>query len=180
MALAIVPTTQMQEILHYFAQHVLSLGLTYPCQEMNHLMMIIRTPSWKYTQSFVIDGNFKAKHLHPIKPFGEIWLSDGLGFMVGKDRYKKNLVEAADTVENQAAIITRRSIKQMQFSTSWSPQIFRKVKGKPNTPLDVHEQMNMDYTLYEAAQHNMEGITRAVTFYDVNCQYNKHFWVWVD
>jgi len=40
--------------------------------------------------------------------------------------------------------------------------------------------MNIDYALCEAAQHNMEGITRAVTFYDINCQYNKHFWVRVD
>ncbi|KAG1802811.1 uncharacterized protein HD556DRAFT_1304077 [Suillus plorans] len=38
----------------------------------------------------------------------------------------------------------------------------------------------MDYALCEVAQHNMEGITRAVTFYDINCQYNKHFQVWVD
>ncbi|KAG1734787.1 hypothetical protein EDB19DRAFT_1896380 [Suillus lakei] len=47
---------------------------------------MIRTPSWKYTQSFVMDRNFEAEHLHPIKPFDEVWLSDGLGFMVGKDR----------------------------------------------------------------------------------------------
>ncbi|KAG2129240.1 uncharacterized protein EDB93DRAFT_1243435 [Suillus bovinus] len=40
---------------------------------------------WKYTRSFVMDSNFKAKHLHPIKPFDEVWLADGLGFMVGKD-----------------------------------------------------------------------------------------------
>ncbi|KAG1784678.1 uncharacterized protein HD556DRAFT_1435379 [Suillus plorans] len=52
---------------------------------------------WKYTWSFVMDGNFKAKHLHPIKPFDEVWLSDGLGFMVGKERYKNHLAEAADT-----------------------------------------------------------------------------------
>jgi hypothetical protein len=56
-------------------------------------------PSWKYTRSFVMDGNFKAEHLHPIKPFDEVWLSDGLGFMVGKDRYKMHLAEAADTGE---------------------------------------------------------------------------------
>ncbi|KAG1854885.1 hypothetical protein F4604DRAFT_1685896 [Suillus subluteus] len=85
------------------------------------------SPSWKYTRSFVMDGNFKAEHLHPIKPFDEVWLSDGLGFMVGKDR-----------------------------------------------------QMNMDYALCEAARHNMEGISRAVTFYDINCQYNKYFRTWVD
>ncbi|KAG2057533.1 hypothetical protein BDR06DRAFT_980885 [Suillus hirtellus] len=47
-------------------------------------------PSWKYTQSFVMDGNFKAEHLHPIKPFNEVWLSDGLGFM------------AADAVEKSS------------------------------------------------------------------------------
>ena len=40
--------------------------------------------------------------------------------------------------------------------------------------------MNMDYALCEAAQHNMEGITRAITFYDINCQYNKHLRVRVD
>ncbi|KAG2094377.1 uncharacterized protein F5147DRAFT_747813 [Suillus discolor] len=59
-------------------------------------------PSWKYTRSFVMDGNFKAEHLHPIKPFDEVWLSDGLGFMVGKDRYKMHLAEAADTVEKSS------------------------------------------------------------------------------
>ncbi|KAG2070487.1 hypothetical protein BDR04DRAFT_1128462 [Suillus decipiens] len=40
------------------------------------------TSSWKYTQSFVMDRNFKAEHLHPIKPHDEVWLSDGLGFMI--------------------------------------------------------------------------------------------------
>ncbi|KAG2060482.1 hypothetical protein BDR06DRAFT_871668, partial [Suillus hirtellus] len=52
--------------------------------------------------SFVMDGNFKAEHLHPIKPFDEVWLSDGLGFMVGKDRYNMHLAEAADTVEKSS------------------------------------------------------------------------------
>ena len=61
-----------------------------------------RDPSWKYTRSFVMDGNFKAEHLHPIKPFDEVWLSDGLVFMVGKDRYKMHLAEAADTVEKSS------------------------------------------------------------------------------
>ncbi|KAG1889858.1 hypothetical protein F4604DRAFT_1673395 [Suillus subluteus] len=60
------------------------------------------SPSWKYTRSFVMDGNFKAEHLHRIKPFDEVWLSDGLGFMVGKDRYKMHLAEAADMVEKSS------------------------------------------------------------------------------
>ncbi|KAG1726660.1 hypothetical protein EDB19DRAFT_1897619 [Suillus lakei] len=39
---------------------------------------------WKYIRSFVMDGNFKAEHLHPIKPLDE------------------HLAEAADTVEKSS------------------------------------------------------------------------------
>ncbi|KAG2138240.1 hypothetical protein BD769DRAFT_1626644 [Suillus cothurnatus] len=60
------------------------------------------TSSWKYTWSFVMDGNFKAEHLHPIKPLDEVWLSNWLGFMVGKDRYKMHLAAASDTVEKSS------------------------------------------------------------------------------
>ncbi|KAG1833189.1 hypothetical protein DFJ58DRAFT_719464 [Suillus subalutaceus] len=66
------------------------------------LALIITTPRSKYTRSFVMDGNFKAKHLHPMKLLDEVWLSDGLGFMVGKDRYKMHLAEAADTLEKSS------------------------------------------------------------------------------
>lgn len=34
--------------------------------------------------------------------------------------------------------------------------------------------MNMDYALCEALKHNAGGIRRALTFYDVNCQYHKY------
>jgi len=46
-----------------------------------------------------MDGNFKAEHLHHIKPLDEVWLSNRLGFMVGKDRYKMHLAVASDMVE---------------------------------------------------------------------------------
>src|SRR5271163_1553558 len=36
-------------------------------------------------------------------------------------------------------------------------------------------QMNMDYALCHALSHHTNGLTRALTFYDINCQYNKHF-----
>jgi hypothetical protein len=35
-------------------------------------------------------------------------------------------------------------------------------------------QMNMDYALCNALKYNTEGITKAFTFYDINCQYHKH------
>ncbi|KAG1903999.1 uncharacterized protein F5891DRAFT_946598, partial [Suillus fuscotomentosus] len=158
---------------------------------------------WKYTWSFVMDGNFKAEHLHPIKPFNEVWLSDGLGFMVGKDRYKMHLAEAADTVEksscnNHRAVNQANAARHKLESTSiggvacarhgcfvpHSMVDFQKGERQATSTIPHsrvnHGQMNMDYALCEASQHNMEGITRAVTFYDINCQYNKHFWVRVD
>ncbi|KAG1726354.1 uncharacterized protein EDB91DRAFT_1239662 [Suillus paluster] len=58
-----------------------------------------QSPRWKYTRSFVMDGNFKAEHLHPMKPFDEVWLSDGLGFM------------AADTLE-KSSCSNHRAVNQ--------------------------------------------------------------------
>jgi hypothetical protein len=34
--------------------------------------------------------------------------------------------------------------------------------------------MNMDYALCKALGYNMDGLSWALTFYDVNCQYNKY------
>ncbi|KAG1721330.1 hypothetical protein EDB19DRAFT_1898348 [Suillus lakei] len=144
---------------------------------------------WKYTQSFVMDGNFKAEHLHPIKPFDEVWLSDGLGFIVGKDRYKKHLAETADAVEksscnNHRAVNQANAARHKLESTGiGGVACARHGCFVPHSMVDFQKgkrQMNMDYALCEAAQHNMEGITRAITFYDINCQYNKHLRVRVD
>ncbi|KAG1838105.1 hypothetical protein C8R48DRAFT_751576 [Suillus tomentosus] len=134
-------------------------------------------PSWKYTRSFVMDGNFKAEHLHPIKPFDEVWLSNGLGFM------------AADTVEksscnNHRAVNQANAARHKLESTGiGGVACARHGCFVPHSMVDFQKgerQMNMDYALCEASRHNMEGITRAVTFYDINCQYNKHFRVRVD
>ncbi|KAG2105437.1 uncharacterized protein F5147DRAFT_551289, partial [Suillus discolor] len=102
---------------------------------------------------------------------------DGLGFMVGKDRYKMHLAEAADTVEksscnNHRAVNQANAAQHKLESTG--------IGGVACAQHVTCRQMNMDYALCEASRHNMEGITRAVTFYDINCQYNKHFRVWVD
>ncbi|KAG1867096.1 hypothetical protein C8R48DRAFT_747493 [Suillus tomentosus] len=132
---------------------------------------VLLDPSWKYTRSFVMDRNFKAEHLHPIKPFDEVWLSDGLGFMVGKDRYKMHLAEAADTVE-KSSCNNHRAVNQANAARH---KLESTGIGGVACARHGERQINMDYALCEASRHNMEGITRAVTFYDINCQYNKHF-----
>ncbi|KAG0707289.1 hypothetical protein DFH29DRAFT_796932 [Suillus ampliporus] len=53
----------------------------------------------------------------------------------------------------------------------------------PNSMMDFQKgerQMNVDYALCNALGHNMDGLCWAFTFYDVNCQYNKHLWQHVD
>ncbi|KAG2143570.1 uncharacterized protein EDB93DRAFT_1105234 [Suillus bovinus] len=49
------------------------------------------TPSWLFTRTLVMDGNFKAEHLHPGNPSDEVSLMDGLAFMVGDERYKSQI-----------------------------------------------------------------------------------------
>ncbi|KAG1795293.1 uncharacterized protein HD556DRAFT_1364311 [Suillus plorans] len=144
---------------------------------------------WKYTRSFVMDRNFKAEHLHPIKPFDEVWLSDGLGFMVGKDRYKMHLAEAADTVEksscnNHRAVNQANAARHKLESTGiGGVACARHGCFVPHSMVDFQKgekASHIHHSPFTSFQHNMEGITRAVTFYDINCQYNKHFRVRVD
>ncbi|KAG1776256.1 hypothetical protein EV702DRAFT_1180067 [Suillus placidus] len=116
------------------------------------------TPSWKFTRSFVMDGNFKAEHRHPIKPFDEVWLSDGLGFMVGKDRYKMHLEEAADTLESTGI---------------GGVACARHGCFVPHSMVDFQKGERQATTTWKASPG-------PVTFYDINCQYNKHLRVRVD
>ncbi|KAG2345167.1 hypothetical protein BDR05DRAFT_975305 [Suillus weaverae] len=107
-------------------------------------------PGWLYTRSLVMDGNFKAKHLHPVQPEDEVWLTDGKCFMVGRARYQAHLALAQDSAE-RSECNNHRAVNQAN-----------------------------------ASQHKLEatgigdGLTQALTFYDVNCQYSKHLWRRVD
>ncbi|KAG1732333.1 hypothetical protein EDB19DRAFT_1896758 [Suillus lakei] len=47
----------------------------------------------------VMDGNFKAEHMHPVNASNEVSLMDGLGFMVSNERYKSHLAIAQDHVQ---------------------------------------------------------------------------------
>ncbi|KIK77260.1 hypothetical protein PAXRUDRAFT_167417, partial [Paxillus rubicundulus Ve08.2h10] len=38
--------------------------------------------NWKYNWTLIMDGNFKAEHLYDRQTNGQVWLMDGLGFMV--------------------------------------------------------------------------------------------------
>ncbi|KAG2086762.1 uncharacterized protein F5147DRAFT_659138 [Suillus discolor] len=143
----------------------------------------LQTPSWLYTRSLVMDGNFKAEHLHAVNPGDEVSLMDGRGFMVGDALYKEHLAIAQDTVQ-QSECNNHRAVNQANASrhrleaTGISGcTCARHGCFVPHTMVDFQEgerQMNMDYALCEALKINADGIRCALTFYDVNCQYHKH------
>ncbi|KAG1729911.1 hypothetical protein EDB19DRAFT_1913153 [Suillus lakei] len=73
MALAISPTTRMQEISHYFARHVHSMGLTY-VYEIN----IKKAPSKKEIELRLLEeGN--AQNAAPARRSVATWISMGIG-----------------------------------------------------------------------------------------------------
>ncbi|KAG2073707.1 hypothetical protein BDR04DRAFT_1127056 [Suillus decipiens] len=57
------------------------------------------THSWLFTRTLVMDGNFKAGHLHPVNLSDKVSLMDGLAFMVRDERYKRHLSIAQDWVQ---------------------------------------------------------------------------------
>ena len=40
--------------------------------------------------------------------------------------------------------------------------------------LSIYRQVNMDYALVHAIWHGMDPRQHVITFYDINCQYNKN------
>ncbi|KAG1718273.1 uncharacterized protein EDB91DRAFT_1090173 [Suillus paluster] len=140
-------------------------------------------PAWLYSRSLVMDGNFKAEHLYPANPTDEVALTDGLGFMVGDARYKMHLAEAQDTVQrsdcnnHRAVNQANASRHKLEATGIGGCACTRHGCFVPHSMVDFQKgerQMNMDYALCQALGYNTDGIDRALTFYDINCQYHKH------
>ncbi|KAG1847069.1 hypothetical protein F4604DRAFT_1688189 [Suillus subluteus] len=62
----------------------LPTGDTMECNECD-----METPSWLYSRSLVMDGNFKGEHLHFANPSDEVSLMDGCGYMIGSHRHRQ-------------------------------------------------------------------------------------------
>jgi hypothetical protein len=54
---------------------------------------------------FVVDGNFTAQHMNMRQPQLDVFLSDGLGYMVTDTDYQAHLASATESKEvNQVAL----------------------------------------------------------------------------
>ncbi|KAG2748626.1 hypothetical protein P692DRAFT_201805774 [Suillus brevipes Sb2] len=129
--------------------------------------------SWLYTRSLVMDGNFKAEHLHPTNPEDEVWLTDGKCFMATRARYHAHLAMAKDSTQ-RSECNNHRAVNQANASRHKLEATGIGGCACARHGLSKRRKMNMDYALCNALVHNTDGLRRALTFYDVNCQYNKH------
>jgi hypothetical protein len=55
-----------------------------------------------YARTIILDGNFKADHLHDRRPDMQIWLMDGRGYQVSREPYRKYLASTTNTIEVSA------------------------------------------------------------------------------
>ncbi|KAG1839425.1 hypothetical protein F4604DRAFT_1994190 [Suillus subluteus] len=143
----------------------------------------LEMPRWLYSRSLVMDGNFKAEHLHAANLSNEVSLMDGRGFMVSDRIYKEHLSLAKEAIQrsecnNHRAVNQANATRHRLEATGIGGcACARHGCFVPHAMVDFQKgerQMNMNYALCEALKVNAEGICRALTFYDVNYQYHKH------
>ncbi|KIN94587.1 hypothetical protein M404DRAFT_34874 [Pisolithus tinctorius Marx 270] len=143
---------------------------------------------WKYTRMLVMDGNFKAEHMHDRRPADQVWLMDGHGFMVTDPDYQTYL-KATPHITEKSACNNHKAINQAnaQWGRLHSTGIGATACAQHgcfylHSVVDFQKgerQLNMDYSLANALRYNMTGINHVLCFYDINCSYMKNLRTWV-
>ncbi|KAG1880162.1 hypothetical protein F4604DRAFT_1922842 [Suillus subluteus] len=121
----------------------------------------VSDPAWLYSRSLVMDGNFKAEHMFLANPTDEA----------------QDIVHQSDCNNHQAVNQANTSRHKLEATGIGGCACARHGCFVPHSMVDFQKgerQMNMDYVLCQALGYNTDGIDRALTFYDINCQYHKH------
>ncbi|KAG2023692.1 hypothetical protein CC2G_001319 [Coprinopsis cinerea AmutBmut pab1-1] len=144
---------------------------------------------WKYTQSFVADGNFTCIHRRQRKEEEfDVGLKNGEGYMTEAGTYTEHLRIAEETSEatekpptchEHRAIADKSKVRKgLDVTGIGAIACMRHGAFAPGSVVDFQKgerQINMDYALSEALQlTNMEQTRRVILADDINCQYSKH------
>ncbi|KAI6006503.1 hypothetical protein F5J12DRAFT_782792 [Pisolithus orientalis] len=130
-------------------------GINIPEDEMDY-------SHWTLARSLVMDGNFKAEHMHPKDAGSKAWLMDGKGYMVTSQPYKeylsgtKNVVEILDCSNHWA--VNQANANQQQLASTGIGGCACAWHGcfVPHAMVDFQkgkQQVNMDYVLVHAIRH---------------------------
>ncbi|KAI6026681.1 hypothetical protein BKA83DRAFT_4124303 [Pisolithus microcarpus] len=140
-------------------------------------------PGINYTRTVVMDGNFKAEHMHERQPDDQVWLMDGRGFMVTNPPYRAYLKATPHITEkspcNNHKAISQASASRGKLNSTGvgATACARHGCFYPHSVVDFQKgerQLNMDYSLAHALSYNMTGINNVLCFYDINCAYMKN------
>ncbi|KIN99238.1 hypothetical protein M404DRAFT_30665 [Pisolithus tinctorius Marx 270] len=145
-----------------------------PTEDLNH---------WKYAHTLVMDGNFKAEHMHDRRPADQVRMMDGRGYMVSNSEYQAYL-QATPHVTEKSPCNSHRAINQANANCGklhstgiGATACARHGCFYPHSVVDFQKgerQLNMDYSLANALHYNMAGINKVLCFYDINCSYMKN------
>ncbi|KAI6154969.1 hypothetical protein BKA82DRAFT_4010664 [Pisolithus tinctorius] len=131
-----------------------------------------------FARTFVMDGNFKAKHMLPKNAAEEVSLMDGNGFMVTSAPYKEYLTGTKSDCNNHRAVNQANAQRNKLESTRIGGcACARHGCFVPHAMVDFQkgeQQVNMDYALVNAMHHELDPWQPVITFYDINCQYSKN------
>ncbi|KAF8836074.1 hypothetical protein BDN67DRAFT_911829 [Paxillus ammoniavirescens] len=112
---------------------------------------------WKYTRTVVMDGNFKAEHMHDCRPDDQVCLMDGRGYMVGRERYQDYLKRSKC---NNHWAVNQANVNRHKLEATGIGGCACACHGcfVPHAIIDFQkgeQQVNMDYALAHALSYNM-------------------------
>ncbi|KAF8833598.1 hypothetical protein BDN67DRAFT_1017363 [Paxillus ammoniavirescens] len=119
--------------------------------------------AWKYSRSFIMDGNFSAEHMK-------------LKNNIADDKQPKSTCH-----EHKAVNQVHATQKHLTATGIGAITCARHRCFVPDTVVDFQKgewQVNMDYVLCRALG-KLEGMLRAAVIYDIVCQFSVHFGAWV-
>ena len=146
-------------------------------------------PDWALQRIIVADGNFKGELLMPKNPDKDIALTSGEAYVTNQNKYAEHLRVAKEIKEKPSchkhrAVSESNSQKRNLMATGIGAcACARHGCFIPNTVVDFQlgeRQMNMDYSICNALRFNSKGLVKAVSIYDIVCQWFRNFFLRLD
>ncbi|KAF6744664.1 hypothetical protein DFP72DRAFT_825364, partial [Ephemerocybe angulata] len=142
-------------------------------------------PGWKYWRYLTVDGNFVLNH---IKFDGEediVWLTDGAGHVVSKEKLDNHLKKCSDTHEIPTCVRHRATLDKNKVKKGYDITglvavcCARHGCFAPGSAVDLQKgerQVNVDLAVSEAAETTNSSSTPGTRIaYDIGCQYCINF-----
>ncbi|KAG2008760.1 hypothetical protein CC2G_014154 [Coprinopsis cinerea AmutBmut pab1-1] len=139
---------------------------------------------WKYSMSFVADGNFVCVRQSKKGAGQDLFLKQGEGYFVESRAYKHHLASATENTEHstcnehRAVADKNKAHKGYDATGIGALACARHGAFVPSSVVDFQKgerQMNMDYALCEGLKAVVSSkVPRIIFIYDICCQYWKN------